>query len=1474
MVLPQIVFRIPSVEHRMAEWGKSLLASKLNVPVTIRNVSFDFPNRLVFRDVVLPDQQSDTLLVAAHISAKMDLLNMMRKKYILNDLRLINFSLNVKRQSHDSIPNYQFVIDAFSSRDTANPSDIYLNFSSIQLRHGALNYTVADEHKLLGRFDPAHVKVRNLNGQLRLNVFTHDSINCQVERLGFDEQSGFTLNKLALSFVGNRDSATLRNLSVLLPETSLRIDTAGIKFNGWYDDSSLIDSVFLRVKISPSTVCPKDISPFVPALYDFTSVVNLTAEASGYAGDFSIDRLKLAVGQTVEVAGSLYAKNIMRRDEMFVDARIDKVVAASEDIVLITNQFINPDIVLPATLARLGVLTYSGDVSGFVDRLSANGNLRSDVGELDIDLTIGEREKDGRTMPYLSGEITSGELEISKLFNAGNPFGTAGFHALVDMERPQGRQFSGAVDAQIYNMDYRGYRYENILLSGDFNPNEYDGSIEINDPNGRLFAEGFFKSEGANSVFDFAADVQDVRLDELNITKRYEKPSLSMHLNANFTGNNIDLFKGQALVNDLSFSTRTDTFHLDSLRIDSDKSGRLLTVYSDVLNGEISGEYSFYTLTSSLTNTVGAYLPVIRDVTASKAPASGNAFRFAMAIDNTEKLAKALKLPLSIVQTSSISGEYIDSTNFIRLNVTLPRYKIGSSNFEDGSIALANSADKLLLTVKTGQINKRKQHNRYEIASEIADNKIDTKFSLLTAEDKSLDVSFGANTLISSFVADNGKPKLLTEILFVPEKMLVKDTLWTMSPSSITFADGMTTINNFSISRGEQFLRIDGSASARTPANAIKVALNRVELSHIFDIIDIPALQFAGEATGNFTLSNLYETPNINGELEVSDFAFNQVIQGRLNMSGEWDYREEGVMLLGTIYRDSATWTDVSGYIYPSAKTYPDGRKENISLYFDANEIDLNMLHPYFSAFTKTVSGRGVGNIHLFGDFSNLTFEGKALVKDGLIGVDFLNTKYAFGDTIVILPDAITGKNITFRDRDGNTGTISFEVKHKYLKDFSFHSDIQVQKVLLYDVPERINPVIYGTVYGSGNGRIAWVNDNLVTIDANIRNDAGSFMGFNFMNSSSAEDYDFIYFAQPTAAGTQTAVEQRNTAGDETEIRVNCFLDVTPEGSLELVMDPVSGDKIKGNGSGDIQVRYDTNSDISMFGGFTVASGSYNFSLQQVLHKDFKIRDGSRIDFSGNPLDAILNLNASYYMTASIEDLDQALLKETFRTSVPVNCILNLNGRLQNPAISFDLEFPNSTNELQRQVKSFIGTEDMMARQIVYLLVLNKFYTPDYSRNDYRQNEFSAVASSALSAQLSSILNSLTDKVQIGTNIRSRQDGVSDTEVEMLLSSQLLDNRLLFNGNFGYKNNFIQTNAFIGEFDLEYKLTPDGVFRLKAYNHANDMYRYNMKSLTRQGVGLMYHKDFDTLGDIFRRRKTTLTETENPSAPEAETSEN
>ena len=205
-------------------------------------------------------------------------------------------------------------------------------------------------------------------------------------------------------------------------------------------------------------------------------------------------------------------------------------------------------------------------------------------------------------------------------------------------------------------------------------------------------------------------------------------------------------------------------------------------------------------------------------------------------------------------------------------------------------------------------------------------------------------------------------------------------------------------------------------------------------------------------------------------------------------------------------------------------------------------------------------------------------------------------------------------------------------------------------------------------------------------------------------------------------------------------------------------------------------------------------------------------------------------------------------------TSVPVYALLRANGIISQPDISFDLEFPSLNTHAYRKIKSIISTDEMINRQIIYLLALNRFYTPE----EANQNEqfISSVASSTISSQLSSILGKISDNLSIAPNFRSNKGDFSDVEVDVMLSSQLLNNRLLLNGNFGYRDNTYNTSNtnFIGDFDIEYLLNDRGTMRLKAYNHFNDKDYYRPNAITTQGVGVVWKHDFDK---FFRKNKTS-----------------
>ncbi len=385
---------------------------------------------------------------------------------------------------------------------------------------------------------------------------------------------------------------------------------------------------------------------------------------------------------------------------------------------------------------------------------------------------------------------------------------------------------------------------------------------------------------------------------------------------------------------------------------------------------------------------------------------------------------------------------------------------------------------------------------------------------------------------------------------------------------------------------------------------------------------------------------------------------------------------------------------------------------------------------------------------------------------------------------------------------------------------------------------------------------------------------------FVLNDTQAAEDYRFLTFTDKrkearealkadsvpaVLAAFRKKAESANNSPSKFMIDIRGT--VTPSTLMTLVMDPVAGDKITTRGNGNIQVDYDSESDeMQMFGKYTLEEGNYNFSLQDLILRDFKIRRGSSISFNGDPFNAMLDITASYRVNTNLSDLDKSFStdKDLARTNVPVDAMLMVDGEMQHPDITFDIELPTLTQDVERKVKSIISTDDMMSRQIIYLLALNKFYTPEYMGTSGSGSELAAVASSTLSSQLSNMLGQLTDKFTLAPSFRSDKGDFSDIEVDLALSSRLLNNRLLLNGNFGYRDRSTSQTTFVGDFDLEYILSNNGNLRLKAYNHFNDQNYYLRQALTTQGLGIIYRKDFDNPFTFLRKRKKSSSASAEP----------
>ena len=332
--------------------------------------------------------------------------------------------------------------------------------------------------------------------------------------------------------------------------------------------------------------------------------------------------------------------------------------------------------------------------------------------------------------------------------------------------------------------------------------------------------------------------------------------------------------------------------------------------------------------------------------------------------------------------------------------------------------------------------------------------------------------------------------------------------------------------------------------------------------------------------------------------------------------------------------------------------------------------------------------------------------------------------------------------------------------------------------------------------------------------------------------------------------------KDKNSAKDDpsyippARCQVKLNLDLDPNLQFNLVLGERNGDIIQGYGTGNLRLSYETPSDdVSLFGTYRLTKGTLNYTVANVIRKEFTIGDGSVIVFTGNPSNPQLKVQAKYRATGNLRDLlgDEAEQLGTSRSNIPVLTVLNMTGTLNNPILSFDLELPMSDQNIEQQVRQVINTDEMLMRQVIYLLVFNRFFTPDYMTNAKAAtlNSTYSLLSSTVTGQINAWLSKLTTMLTLGVAIRTDGEGAnSSQEYEAQFQLQPVD-RLIINGNVGYRyNDMVSNKPFFGDLDVEVLLTDDGQLRFKGYTHTVDKYSLRQAS-TIQGVGLLWKKDFN-----------------------------
>ena len=193
------------------------------------------------------------MLKVSRLSAKFDILPLFKGKVSISNVQLFGFNINLEKKTPEDIPNFQFVLDAFASKDTIKKeSNLDIRINSLLIRRGKMSYNVLSAEETPGKFNAQHIQLRNIIANISLKALQNDSVNAAVKRLSIEEEnSGFELKKLSLKIVANNQKMSIENFAIDLPNTSLAMDTIRMEYDSLGAFRNFTNDVRFSLRIFP-----------------------------------------------------------------------------------------------------------------------------------------------------------------------------------------------------------------------------------------------------------------------------------------------------------------------------------------------------------------------------------------------------------------------------------------------------------------------------------------------------------------------------------------------------------------------------------------------------------------------------------------------------------------------------------------------------------------------------------------------------------------------------------------------------------------------------------------------------------------------------------------------------------------------------------------------------------------------------------------------------------------------------------------------------------------------------------------------------------------------------------------------------------------------------------------------------------------------------------------------------------------------
>ena len=1403
-----VLMHLPSVQTFLGKEVAEALADKFGTKVEVGKVNLGFFNRIIIDDVMMYDQQGDSLIYASRLSAKIDYMAATQGKISVSSAQIFGLRANLYRQTAKSPANFQFVLDSLASKDTTQHKPLDLHIGSLIIRRGAIAYNQRDVAPHSGVFSPQHIRVSELSSHILLNHVTDNSIDLLFKKLSFKDESGFKLQSLHFKLQADRQKATLKEFRLLMPRSELVLDNlkATYRFEG---KRFIPESLRFKGGIQQSKITFADVASLVPALRHFDDAVFVSSRFSGTAKSISVPSLNLRTGSgsfNLQARGSYSHAS----SHPAWNADIANLNLSPAGVEFLAEN-LGSKVKIPKEIQRLGTIHLTGKAKGYEKVLSAKGNIETDAGNISLQAI----KNDDR----IKASVDTRGVNLGRILD-NRKLGTV--EARIDAHGTMKHIFA---KGNIARFDYGNYDFHNIEIDGDYDMKTLRGTASIADPNVNLSVKGDYHLGS--------------RLYALDAAINHLRPTV------------------------LGMKMHDPSYSLDNISISANNKGKEghLDIEAPCVSLYARGQYDLTTIYGSIMRLVADKLPTIPGI--SKHAAKGyNDFTLQANITSAEVLQRMFGLPLSLNLPVHINGNISDAEKNVNLYINAPNFSWDGSAFHDANIELNTIGDSLKMEARISQGLPYEKAPVYRLRAAAADNNLSTLLYYANQSSK-LPITGKIDARTQFFTSDNGATGV--HVTVNPSEIMLGEKKWLLNPADIIYRKNELTVDMLNFSHGDQHIIINGKATPQA-TDSIVADLKDVDVAYILNLVNFHSVDFAGKASGKAVVKSIFQTPEAYANLDVKDFVFENGPLGTLHAKAAYDNQEGQINIDATAEDGPEHLTVINGYVSP--------KRNYIDLGIEAHNTSLKFMENFCGSFLNNVEAWCKGKLNVVGDLKNINLVGD-VVAHGRMHMKQLGTDYTFNHLRAhAIPDDIQFEGDSIYDSHYNGKHSHFAlirggIHHKHLTRLSYDLDIDANNFLGFDTHEFGDDTFYGTVFATGTVGIHGKSGETI-IDIDATPEPHSIFVYNVASPDAISAGSFIhwndatpYIYRPYSPDSDKDKKKDSSSDFSSDMRINFLVNTNPNLTLKLMMDDQTGDYITLNGNGVIRANYYNKGGLDMFGNYVVDHGQYKLTIQNIIKKDFDFQPGGTIAFGGDPYNAPLNLQAKYTVNG-VPLSDLSIGRSFSSNNIRVDCLMDITGTPGAPKVDFSMDLPTVNSDAKQMIYSVINSQEEMNQQVLYLLGIGRFYTQtknnqtseDASQQSQTSLAMQSLLSGTISQQINNVLSSFVNSSNwnFGANISTGNEGFNNAEYEGILSGRLLNNRLLFNGQFGYRDNANATQSFIGDFDLRYLIFPNGNLSIHVYNQTNDRY-FTRNSLNTQGVGLIMKKDFFNLRDLLGIKK-------------------